>query len=283
LLPFGAALAGYFRGCKVVYHVHEVSISPRLLHHFLVRIASACGSQFIFVSHYVANQFSFAGSKTEVIHNSLPEAFRQQSERLQTPNLKPEFRVLMLCSLKAYKGVFEMVELAKQMPAVRFEMVLNAKPEAIDAFFAGTSMPTNLQLHPATSNTLPFFDMAHVVVNLSRPEGWIETFGMTLLEAMQCGRPVIGPPIGGPIELVTHGQEGYLIHSRQTSQLVAAINDMRSNIASYRKLSFNCIKKAADFSPEVFSRSIQAVFSAKNQLQPPASIRKNLPVFGKAI
>ena len=31
LLPFGAALAGRLRGCRVVYHVHEVSIKPRLL------------------------------------------------------------------------------------------------------------------------------------------------------------------------------------------------------------------------------------------------------------
>ena len=27
------------------------------------------------------------------------------------------------------------------------------------------------------------------VVNLSNPDEWVETFGMTVLEAMQCGRP----------------------------------------------------------------------------------------------
>ena len=29
LLPFGAALAAKLRGCKVVYHVHEVSVKPQ--------------------------------------------------------------------------------------------------------------------------------------------------------------------------------------------------------------------------------------------------------------
>jgi glycosyltransferase involved in cell wall biosynthesis len=113
----------------------------------------------------------------------------------------------------------------------------------------------------AISNTIPFFQRAHVVVNLSHPDKWIETFGLTLLEAMACGRPVIAPNIGGPTELVTHGTEGYCVDGRSPELVASAIKSLRTDFRNYVRLSENARRQAANFSPDRFEAGIQEVFS----------------------
>lgn len=52
-------------------------------------------------------------------------------------------------------------------------------------------------------DVIKFYNKATVVLNLTDKTQAIETFGMTPLEAMSCGLPVIVPTIGGIAELVT--------------------------------------------------------------------------------
>jgi glycosyltransferase involved in cell wall biosynthesis len=39
-----------------------------------------------------------------------------------------------------------------------------------------------------------------------------EDFGMGIIEAMACGTPVVAWNVGGPMESVSHGETGYLVH-----------------------------------------------------------------------
>jgi glycosyltransferase involved in cell wall biosynthesis len=47
-------------------------------------------------------------------------------------------------------------------------------------------------------------------VALLNPTEWSEPFGMTMLEAMACGTPVVGTPRGAAPEIVEHGVTGFL-------------------------------------------------------------------------
>jgi len=49
-----------------------------------------------------------------------------------------------------------------------------------------------------------------------------ESFGLTALEAMNCGVPVIATDIGGLPELVTHGETGYLFPIGETERMAEA-------------------------------------------------------------
>ena len=49
-----------------------------------------------------------------------------------------------------------------------------------------------------------------------------ESFGLTALEAMNCGVPVIATDIGGLPELVIHGETGYLFPIGETERMAAA-------------------------------------------------------------
>lgn len=52
--------------------------------------------------------------------------------------------------------------------------------------------------------------LAYSIFDLFVHTGTEETFGQTLQEAHAAGLPVIAPLAGGPIDLVTHGYDGYL-------------------------------------------------------------------------
>lgn len=256
MLPFGGALAGWLKGCTVVYHIHEVSIRPARLMQWLVFVINRTASHCIFVSHYVRWHTAVTTGGT-VIYNALPTSFVDKcvAEGNKCPAGKEEssFTVLMLCSLKYYKGVNEFIQCASFLPEVRFELVLNSSRRAMDIFFAGRPLPSNLRLFDAQSDTHPFFRRASVVVNLSLPDQWIETFGMTILEAMYYRKPVIVPPVGGVSELVEEGVNGFCVDSRNVEDVVGKIRLLSRDAVLYERMGSKAFDKATCFRQEVFS------------------------------
>ena len=62
---------------------------------------------------------------------------------------------------------------------------------------------------------MAFYNEAYIVLNMSDKTCFIDTFGMTALEAMSAGLPVIVPTEGGIAEMVTNGMDGFKIDSKE--------------------------------------------------------------------
>lgn len=257
LLPFGAALAGKITGKKITYHLHESYIQPKLLKNFLKSVASGCASSAIYVSNYLMNAEKLNGVKNTVIYNALPDEFVERAESGFHLQQKKDFIVLMISSLKTYKGVFEFVKLAQKISEIKFELVLNASMKEISDEFEDISIPQNLQLFPVQKDVHPFYQRASLVVNLSNPEQCVETFGMTLLEGMCYGLPVIGPPVGGPAEVVTDGLNGYCIDSRNTDMVASQIRNIYNNKELQQQLSKGALLTAEKFEEQKLHKSIE--------------------------
>ncbi len=264
LLPFGAALAGKLTGKEVIYHIHETSINPIIFKKFLKLIAAITAKQAIYVSKYLMQTETIPWSKGKVVYNALSEEFNKTAKQYVQENHSKEypFTILMLCSLKKYKGVDQFVALAKRLPDFHFELVLNATTTEINTYFKVKTLPENLILFPKQKNVHWFYKRAHLVVNLSNPKQWVETFGMTLLEAMTYGIPVIAPAVGGPTEVVQDGKNGYCINSQQLNLLVDKIKALANKSELYHRFSTNALKFATLFQQAAFNSQINQAFIA---------------------
>lgn len=259
LLPFGAAIAGKLRGCRVYYHVHEVSLKPALLKKWLVWVANRTASKGFFVSRDLKSRLDFYPNY-QIIPNALPVEFLVKAHQSLPRYTETPFTVLMLCSLKAYKGVNEFVQCAGRLPRYKFNLVLNATQPEIDAYFEGKMLPSNLHLFTAQTNVHPFYQSADVVVNLSHTDGWIETFGMTVLEAMSYRKPVIVPPVGGISELVKDEVEGFLVDSKNMDLLCERLQMLAGLPLMYRRMSVAAFYRSLQYSTTQFSQSIRESF-----------------------
>ncbi len=81
-----------------------------------------------------------------------------------------------------------------------------------------------------------------------------EDFGLTAVEAMASGKPVIAPNEGGYSETIVHGKTGLLIDAISVEKIVDAIKEINRNPAAYKDA---CIKRAQLFDTRVFIEAIK--------------------------
>ncbi|PNX52349.1 MAG: hypothetical protein BV458_10055 [Thermoplasmata archaeon M9B2D] len=172
----------------------------------------------------------------------------------------------MVCSLKKYKGVFEFFKLAHILTldnSISFTLVLNAEQSEINDYLQDVTIPSNVTIYPRQQNVNSFYARADLLLNLSRPDEWIETFGLTVLEGMSHGLPVIVPPIGGPAEIVREGVEGFLISSYEVNAVAQQILYLSTNKDEYEIFSHNARQRVNDFNESIFNEKIVKVFETE--------------------
>lgn len=74
--------------------------------------------------------------------------------------------------------------------------------------------------------------------------GEMEGFGIVLVEAMACKKPVISGISGGTREVVIHEETGLLVDARDTEALATALKRMLSNDAFAQKMAENGYRRA---------------------------------------
>lgn len=82
-----------------------------------------------------------------------------------------------------------------------------------------------------------------------------EDFGLTPIEAMASGKPVVAVNEGGFRETVVHGKTGLLVEANR-DELVRAIKEISKDPQQYRD---TCKKRAADFDTSIFLKNIRKI------------------------
>jgi len=77
-----------------------------------------------------------------------------------------------------------------------------------------------------------------------------ESFGLSALEAMSCGVPVISSSVGGLPELNLHGETGYIAEIGDVERMAKYAIELLTNEKRYEQLSANARKRAEYFSEE---------------------------------
>jgi glycosyltransferase involved in cell wall biosynthesis len=272
LMPWGAALAAWVMRKRVIFHIHEISVNPRALNFWCKWVAKNTADDIIYVSEFIKRKKNISIGRKHLVHNALSPKFVAKT----IPNFRrDEFTILMLCNLKVYKGVIEFVQIARFLPQYKFEMVLNATDDDINAFFKNIRFSENLIIHSSQPTVHRFYARASLVINLSHPDKWLESFGMTVLEAMNYGLPVIVPPRGGISELVIDEYNGYHLPYTDLDKIVSTIIKIAENPELYMKLCNGAKEMVKKFNYAEMIENVDSIIKTGKLAEKDTLIRKS--------
>lgn len=261
MLPFGAGIASKLFGVtQLIFYVHESMINPPLLKHFLRYIIEITADKVIFVSNYLSVAEEFIKPTCSVIYNGLRGDFplMPSIDHHRKHNNK---QLLFAGSLKLYKGILELIDLAKALPDFHVVAAVNCTQDELDDFVNKYQTPTNMRYEIRPKNLDCLFMESFCVLNLSLPNAWIETFGLSLLEGMNYGCPVIAPAVGGPTEFVD-SSNGVLINSQDIDGMTKILRNWENDFELWHSLSVSAQRRALEFTCEKFQTNFSDFISA---------------------
>jgi len=162
-----------------------------------------------------------------------------------------ELRILFLGNVIYRKGLHTLLEALSRagqdgVLPYKLEVVggLNAEPKyskQIQAFISKNHLSAFVFLHGPLDNQplIEMYRQAHVMVVPSSYEG----FGIVYLEGMRFGLPAIGTTAGAASEIITHGEDGYLIEPDDAATLANLLNELARNRELLLRLSLNAVRR----------------------------------------
>ena len=114
----------------------------------------------------------------------------------------------------------------------------------------------NLSILSRQNDVASLYNKASLVLNLSDIHKFIETFGLTALEAMSAGLPVVVPTVGGIAEMVEDGINGYKIDVQDLEKIETHIKLLLSERNRYQQMASNAQKYSQSYNEE---RMISAI------------------------
>jgi len=189
------------------------------------------------MKRYIVEQYRLANSKVKVIPNYvLTDFFRPDSNGVCKPG-----RICFVGRLHPQKNLFALIEavcgLNVELEIIgdgsqREALKAKANDKRVNARFLGNRPQSELPQH---------FNAAEIFILPSLYEGHPKT----LLEAMACGRPVIGTNVPGIREIIRHRETGYLCGT-SPEEIRLAIQDVMADPNLRVRMGRNARKFAAE-------------------------------------
>jgi glycosyltransferase involved in cell wall biosynthesis len=158
-----------------------------------------------------------------------------------------ELRILFIGNVIFRKGLHTLLEAVKNLKShIRVDIVGGGTAEPayakqIQRFIRGKNLSSFVFLQGPLDNEplIILYKQAHVLVVPSSYEG----FGIVYLEGMGFGLPAIGTTAGAAGEIITHGEDGFLIQPHDAEGLARHLANLANNRELLMKLSRNGLRR----------------------------------------
>jgi N-acetyl-alpha-D-glucosaminyl L-malate synthase BshA len=221
--------------------------------------------------------FGCAGCEVEVIHNFMDPS--QFDRRRHAPVLRRQFPdrkiLLHISNFRAVKRVVDVVRIyARVRPRVPSVLVMVGDgPDRVDAVDEAKKLGVEDDVHflGRIEDVAPLLASADLFLLPSNRE----SFGLSALEALSCGVPVIGCNVGGLPEVVRHGETGVLLAPSDIEGLSAAAIEILSDSGKWHSMSeLGAADARARFSEDAIVPQYEALYRKAVTDRPrPASAR----------
>ena len=251
-----AGLAAKASGVKSIWHCRGLlsdNVPARLFLGPLGFLAAKCTDCFIGISRAVVNSMPLGWrNKAVVVYNGID--FCDLDSKADPLFLRDHIRMRnkesiigIAGSIIPIKGHTDFIETAKLLranyPNALF-VIIGSAPKSSEAYYRqlhglveSYGLGDSFQWMGNIPNARQYLGGLDVLVSCTIPPG--EGFGLTLIEAMGQGVPVVVTSCGASLELVRDGKSGFIVPPKQPAKMSEAVanllknQDLRKKMGSY--------------------------------------------------
>lgn len=190
-------------------------------------------SRTLAVSEHILRQLSFASA--DLLYNAVDcSRLIDQYDNLPPSNeASSEVRIVNIGSILPWKNQMDCVALAERIvkhdPSTKFFMIGDIRDEDYYAelvtMIAQKNLSGNVVFTGFTDHPSEVMSSADIVVHTAIGE----PFGRVIVEAMLLGKTVVAYRSGGPAEIISDGETGFLIEPGDISGLEECVSNLIAN------------------------------------------------------
>ena len=182
------------------------------------------------------------------------------------PVSEGEFRVLFVGGLDPFrKGIYDLLDAASvavaEFPNLKLVLTGGKSFEAIESRWKGDKLDNLIEYRGwIDEDELPGLYASCDILTLP---SYNEGLPYVIIEALSSGLPIIASNAGGMPEVVTDGENGYIIEPGEVSDLADRLCRLAGNPELMKRMSNSNRRKAVEsYSLEYVTSELQGIFSA---------------------
>jgi len=257
--PYGSALIKdffFYRimrlfGARVVFHHHGKGVKKQgdrsALYRALYRSMFTNNFHICLAKELVPDIADYTKTTPFIVPNGIADHGMRRSYESTDPN---KIRIVYLSNFTKSKGILVLLDAARMVAeqTEHFEISIIGKPydlsqEEVEAYIEKNGVSKYVVLRGPQYDDQKFRSIAEHDFLVFPTFYENETFGLVLIEAMQCGLPVISTYEGGIPSVIDDGETGFLTEKNNSQALAGKMLQLIKNPSLTKAMGINARKK----------------------------------------
>lgn len=211
--------------------------------------------------------FGIPGARVHLLPNAIdmarfgPAPQAERDVRRRSLGFGPDDVVCVYVGrLSREKGVLELVAAWKELQPAKATLLLAGPDMPGNPWDAGPAARAFVERHGLTSSVRflgPSNDVASVLqmADIAVQPSHFEALGLSAIEALACGVPVVASDVGGLPDFIQDGHNGRLVPPRDIAALATALRDLVVNATTRARMAAAARASVSDYDERtVFAR-----------------------------